>query len=243
MIHQWEMLHYPSERDPDRYRLSLWSDGIDVAKLRNLFPGRAGAIWIPRRKPYNCAFFLYGISKDEKDEIEEILSGKMPFPDAPAPALPVQSVDENLTKEDTQEVILVESSMGAGTSLRIGLGESVPTHRTLRLGYFVPDYLPNAAEVVHGILTRTLSGQKISVHFEKIFSFSYATLSLGDIHRLLKQCQEQLVTRIIAVGEPVHLIPLQKIGKKSGIFVKPIAESVLDKNLWLSLIAEIIAYE
>jgi len=57
MIHQWEIFHYPSERDHNRYRFSLWSDGPDIAKIRNIFPGRVGAVWVPKRKPYNAAFF------------------------------------------------------------------------------------------------------------------------------------------------------------------------------------------
>jgi len=243
MIRQWEIFHYPSERDSNRYRFSMWSDGSDVATVRNIFPDRVGAVWIPRRKPYNAAFFVYSLTPDEKSKIEEMLSGKTHFPEAPAPFLAAKAVDPNLTKEDTQEVVLIDAEASSADSVSIGLGVVQKGRTMIRLGYFVPDYLPEAGDTVHSILQRTLQAKKVSVNFEKVFSASYPSLSLTEIHRLLKECEKHSVTRVVAVGETAHMHALRRIAISGGVFVQPLAEAVLDKNLWLTIIAEIISYE
>jgi len=243
MIHQWEIFHYPSDRDSDRYRFSLWSDGLDVAKVRNIFPNRVGAVWVPRRKPYNSAFFVYSLTPEEKIKIEAMLSGQASFPDAPTPFVPAKAADPNLTKEDTQEVILIDAVAGGTDSVSIGLGVPQKGKTKIRLGYFVPEYLPGAGDMVHSILEKTLQAKKVSVNFEKVFAASYLSLSLAEIHRLLKECEKHRVTRVVAVGETAHMHALRRIAVSGGVFVQPLAESVLDKNLWLTIIAEIISYE
>lgn len=229
MIEKWEVLPYPSDRDPNRYRISLRADGQDVAKVRSAFPGRVGAIWVPRRKPYNCAFFLYSISPQEKNDLENMLSGKSPL-DLPAPALPVKPLRKNLSKEDTQEILLEVQKEAGG-------------QRTVRLGYFFPNYLPDAADKVQQILSNTLVDKKISVKLEKTFAFSYASLTLKEIRTLIQKCHEEAVNCVVAVGEPARMVGLRKMGKESGVFIRPLPESVLDRNLWLSMIAEIISHE
>ncbi len=243
MIHQWEIFHSPSERDPNRHRVSLWSGGQDVAKLRNLFPGRVGAVWVPHRKPYSTAFFIYHLKSEEKDQLEEMLSGKIPFPEAPPPVIPAKAMDERLTKEDTQEVLIIDHITGASSEVSSGLGGTKKEKSVFRIGYFVPDTLPTAGEVVQTILERTLYEKKVSVVFQKVFSASYGSLALPEIHQLIKLCQEHQVNRAIAVGESGKLEPLVRIAKGSGVFVQPLEESVLDRNLWVTMIAEILSYE
>lgn len=237
-IREWEILNYPTEKDPNRYRISLASDGIDVARLRNLFPGRVGTVWIPRRKPFNCAFFLYRISSEEKEQLEEMLKGELPFPDTPEPFLEVQPLNQNLSKEDTQEVDLLNAVADRESSSE----EPTVPKRTVRLAYFYPDHFPEAESRVHDILTKIVLTKKIAVQFEKIFGLNYQALSLTEIQALIKKCKKESVTRVIAIGEPVHLTTLQKIALQSGILIKPIAESVLDKNLWYSLILELVSH-
>lgn len=237
-VREWEILHYPTQKDPNRYRISLASDGVTVARLRNLFPGRVGTVWIPRRKPYNCAFFLYRLSSEEKEQLEGMLKGEVPFPDVPEPFLEVQAFNQNLSKEDTQEVTLLNSSI----DMESGVDEPAVPKRRVRLAYFFPEHFPEAESRVHDILTKIVVTKKISVQFEKIFELSYQSLSLTEIQALIKKCKKESVTRVIAIGEPVHLATLQKIGLQSGILIKPIAESVLDKNLWYSLILELVSH-
>lgn len=243
MIRQWEILHYPSERDGDRYRLSLWSDGSDVARIRNLYPGRVGAVWIPRRKPYNCAFFVYRLDLDEKSELEDKLSGKTSFPESPLPFVAAKAVNEKLTKEDTQEVVLIDGAAPEGDAVTTGVGATSRAARSVRLGYFIPVYLPDAGSQVHSILERTLYDKKVSVTFENVFSVTYPSLSLSEIHRLIQHCQAKSVMRVIAVGDLAHMHALCKIAGEANIFVKPLSESVLDRNLWLTMVAEIISHE
>ena len=243
MIRQWEILHYPSMLDANRYRISLWSDGSDVSKIRMLFPERVGAVWVPRRKPYNCAFFVYGSSPEEKAELEELLSGKAPFPEAPSRFVPAKPMDEHLTKEDTQEVLLMDAIIQEEKLVTTGLGGNRRGNRVVRVGYFVPDYMPDAGEKVHEILLRTLFDKKVSVTFEKVFSVPFGALTLKEVHRLLKECQNYSVTRAIAIGEPSSMEGLCRKAKESGIFITPLAESVINKNLWLTMIAEILSHD
>lgn len=242
MIKDWEILHYPSAKDPNRYRVSLLSDGADAAKLRNFFPGRVGTLWIPRRKPYNCAFFLYRILPDEKNDLEQMLTGTLPFPDAPEPFLEVKALDKNLSKDDTQEVALLTQRVDSENLEQDGTGSESAILRTVRVGCFSPEHFSQGGDRVHEILSRMMLTQKLAVRFEKVFSISYDSLSLSEIQKLIKKCKEESVVRVIAIGEPVQLSALQKIAQRSGILVKVVAESILDKNLWNTLVAELISH-
>jgi hypothetical protein len=227
-IRQWEILKYPNEVGPTRYRLSLFSDGGDVGKVRGLFPGRVGAVWVPRRKPFNAAFFLYGLSSEEIAELEQILKGDRAFPETPYAALKtVESSDA------PQPAIPARMEGGSGKSAE-GL---------LYIGYFVPESFQNASDLVHAILTETVFEKKIGVSFEKIFSIPYQSLALSEIHKLIQKCHEHSVNRLVAIGDPIKLVALKQECRKSGITAFPLAESVIDRNFWITLIAEIISAE
>ena len=242
MIRQWEILHYPSSTDPHRYRLSLWSDANDVEKIRSLFSHRVGVVWIPQRKPYNCAFFLYRLSEKEKEELEDILSGKIHFPQTSV-SIFQSPKQKKLSKEDTQEFLMkFDAVVAESNAVSTGLGKTQGSG-VVQLGYFVPDYLPDASNRVQEILERTLYEKKVSVTFEKSFSLSYSSISLTEINRLVKKCREQSINHVIAIGEPVHMHGLSKVVGENGIFVRLLSESVISKNLWLTIIAEILSYE
>src|SRR3989338_4394154 len=156
MIRQWEILHAPSVSDPYRHRLSLWSDAGDVEKIRSVFPQRTGVVWVPRRKPYNGAFFLYRLSQEEKVELEDLLSGKTAFPEK------IVSSSKKNSKKDTQESVLKEgnpdpdpeTAEAGDREVVTGLGHAPATGPT-PIGYFVPDYLADAGDRIQEILERT----------------------------------------------------------------------------------------
>lgn len=243
MIHQWEVFHYPVDFDPNRYRLSLWADGPDVAKIRDLYPGRAGALWIPKRKPFNAAFFLYKFSAHEKDELEQILSGKIPLPEKSASFIPSQPLNKKLTHEDTQEVLLMDVIAKEGEDVSSGLGKPSSKTRSIKIGYFVPSYFSVAGDRVHSILENTLVEKKVSVEFKKDFILPYQSLSLSEIRQLIEKCQRHRITHVVAIGEPSNMRALLQFGRKNGILIKPLSESVVDKNLWLTVVAEILSFE
>ena len=232
MIRQWEILHAPSVSDPYRHRLSLWSDAGDVEKLRSVFPQRTGVVWVPRRKPYNCAFFLYRLSQEEKLELENLLSGKTAFPEKAAASSKKKSID------DTGEI----EALVTGDEGITGLGRA-PVSGPTSIGYFVPDYLADAGDRIQEILERTLYEKKVSVAFQKKFTLPYRSLSLSQIHWLIDRCREQSVKHAIAVGDPGHLQSLKKMAKSKGIYVRILPEAVIDKNLWLTVVAEMLSHD
>lgn len=243
MIHQWEILHYPTEADAQRYRLSLWADSEDVSKICNLYSGRVGGVWIPTRKPFNAAFFLYQLKLTEKNELEDILSGKIAIPEPVSPAYSAESLNENLTHEDTQEVKWVDQPPVPEDKMSSGVGGVSTKNRKLKIGYFVPENLLNSGEIVHSILSRTLWEKKISVEFEQSFAFTYKTLSAIESNRLLKRCQKYGISKVIVVGDPVQMTGLLRLAQKSQIFIKVLPSAVIDKNFWLTVIAEILSVD
>ena len=152
-----------------------------------------------------------------------MLSGKVPFPETPLPFVASKAVNEKLSREDTQEVVLIDGPAPEGPEVSTGVGETSRSVRSVRMGYFVPSYLPDAGDRVHSILEKTLTDKKVSVLFEKIFSVTYPSLSLTEIHKLIRRCQEESVTRIIAVGDPAHMHALSKIAAEAKIFVRPMS--------------------
>ncbi|OGR82291.1 MAG: hypothetical protein A2636_01120 [Elusimicrobia bacterium RIFCSPHIGHO2_01_FULL_64_10] len=243
MIRQWEILHAPSGSDARRHRLSMWSDGPDVENIRQLLSGRAGVVWVPRRSPYNCAFFVYGLTDAEKTALEGILSGKMDLngEDFRAGSRTGPS-GQPLGPEDTQEVIRYDAIARPDSGEVTGLGK-VQSPGAIAIAYILPEHFPAAGDQIHDILEKTLYDKKIGVNLEKKLSIIYHDLSLPKIYALLKSCREASVRHAIAVGDPARLQGLKRVSQDNGIFVRLISESVLDRHLWLTVIAEILSFE
>ena len=144
MIHQWELLHTPVDRDTGRYRLSLWADAETVENVRRMFPGRSGGVWVPRRKPYSAAFFLYKIAAEEKIDLEEILSGRKGFPTFDDRSIPVDDKGVPLNPNETQEVHIIDQESVAGDDASVGAGGASNNPRALKIGYLVSETMAHA---------------------------------------------------------------------------------------------------
>lgn len=243
MIHQWEMLSYPSEKDPQRYRISLWADAQDMEQLRKLFPGRAGSVWTPQRQPYTSSCFLYKLSSEESQDLEEILSGRKPFPKIHEQVFPVDMTARLSDTEGTHEFQSIDAAADPALA-HSGAGAcGSDSERTIPLVYVVPEPMARCADFIQESLLHTAREKKVLVRIEKTFVLKYRSLSPSELHRLFSQCLAYRARHILAVGQLIQLTKLAEMAREKNIFFKWVPEEMVSGNFWLTTIAEIISSE
>ena len=73
MIERWELSHFPSAKDPERYRLKLKAAPDDLKRLGQKLPVTLGKSFKTLSPDYNWACYLFQLGAAERAEVERYL--------------------------------------------------------------------------------------------------------------------------------------------------------------------------
>lgn len=86
-VTRWEFVHFPSQEDPLRLRLSLQCEGKDIHPLMGLLGSQTGAPFTPTSKEYGFCIYLYCAGAEKCSEIFGHLQEICPQPKALMPEI------------------------------------------------------------------------------------------------------------------------------------------------------------
>lgn len=70
MIIKWEIIPYPSEKYPDRYKVNIRCDYADLKKIMDFYGKRCGLPWKSRTAEFSFSFYIYKMSPKGVEEFE-----------------------------------------------------------------------------------------------------------------------------------------------------------------------------
>lgn len=90
-LQKWELVHNPSDRDKDRWRLKLKIDERELMALMARVPGSLGRPILLENEEYDFSFYIYEISEQDLAAVRQMLQQLCPaappaVPTAPAPS-------------------------------------------------------------------------------------------------------------------------------------------------------------
>ncbi|MBI5573413.1 MAG: hypothetical protein HY919_02510 [Elusimicrobia bacterium] len=62
MINKWEIIPYPSEKYPDRYKVNISCDYADLKKIMDFYGKRCGLPWKSKSAEFSFSFYIYKMS-------------------------------------------------------------------------------------------------------------------------------------------------------------------------------------
>ncbi|MFA5779435.1 MAG: hypothetical protein WC947_04810 [Elusimicrobiota bacterium] len=70
MIIKWEIIPYPSEKYPDRYKVNIKCDYVDLKKIMDFYGKRCGLPWKSKSAEFSFSFYIYKMSPKGVEEFE-----------------------------------------------------------------------------------------------------------------------------------------------------------------------------
>ncbi|MDO8734383.1 MAG: hypothetical protein Q7K21_04420 [Elusimicrobiota bacterium] len=70
MIIKWEIIPYPSEKYPDRYKVNIGCDYADLKKIMDFYGKRCGLPWKSKSAEFSFSFYIYKMSPRGVEEFE-----------------------------------------------------------------------------------------------------------------------------------------------------------------------------
>ena len=70
MIIKWEIIPYPSEKYPDRYKVNIRCDYADLKKIMDFYGKRCGLPWKSKSAEFSFSFYIYKMSPKGVEEFE-----------------------------------------------------------------------------------------------------------------------------------------------------------------------------
>ncbi len=70
MITKWEIIPYPSEKYPDRYKVNIRCDYADLKKIMDFYGKRCGLPWKSKSAEFSFSFYIYKMSPKGVEEFE-----------------------------------------------------------------------------------------------------------------------------------------------------------------------------
>lgn len=87
MIIKWEIIPYPSDKYPDRYKVNIKCDYADLKKIMNFYGKRCGLPWKSKTAEFSFSFYIYKMSPKGIGEFENKIKELQPPPE-PVSTLP-----------------------------------------------------------------------------------------------------------------------------------------------------------
>ena len=70
MITKWEIIPYPSEKYPDRYKVNIGCDYTDLKKIMDFYSKRCGLPWKSKGAEFSFSFYIYKMTPFGVEEFE-----------------------------------------------------------------------------------------------------------------------------------------------------------------------------
>ena len=88
MIIKWEIIPYPSEKYPDRYKVNIGCDYADLKKIMEFYGKRCGLPWKSKLAGFSFSFYIYKMTLKGVEEFENKIKNLQSFaePASPSPA-------------------------------------------------------------------------------------------------------------------------------------------------------------
>lgn len=109
MIIKWEIIPYPSEKYPDRYKVNIRCDYTDLKKIMDFYGKRCGLPWKSKSAEFSFSFYIYKMSPKGVEEFENKIKELQSASEAVAPP---QILGEKITEVSP----VVQASEGHGSS-------------------------------------------------------------------------------------------------------------------------------
>ncbi len=86
MIIKWEIIPYPSEKYPDRYKVNIKCDYADLKKITDFYGKRCGLPWKSKSADFSFSFYIYKMTPKGVEEFENKIKELQSVSEAPPPS-------------------------------------------------------------------------------------------------------------------------------------------------------------
>ncbi|MEW6556164.1 MAG: hypothetical protein AB1349_02290 [Elusimicrobiota bacterium] len=266
MIEKWEIIPYPSERYPDRYKVSIKCDYNTLKKITDFYGKKCGLPWKPKNSEFNFSFYLYQITPQDVEKLEAQMNELQHLPTKTEPAVFHPEPRSNIfpprasTKQPTTEEVKVAKEMSDIIDFDIFEPEKlnsielpketkqqkiVETERsTISVGIIFRSGQEEYANTIEKNLLQSVSGRKLKFQIKIVFKQGYLVFSDEDIENAISLCKKQNVTAVVVNGESKLAEILQKPFQSAGIYIEHIKPTDVDKkSIYFNIATNIILAE
>jgi hypothetical protein len=78
MIENWELAHFPFEKDAWRYKVRIRGSEQDVQELVQRLGSSCGRPFVTLSQDYNWAFYIYGLDGNKGEKVVAVLKQVCP---------------------------------------------------------------------------------------------------------------------------------------------------------------------
>lgn len=267
MIEKWEIIPYPSEKYPDRYKINVKCDYADLKKIADFYGNQCGLPWKSKFADFNFSFYIYKMSPRGVEEFENKVKELQDMAESqqiteekkhdgffhPEPrqsVFPPRAAKKQATSEEikaAKEISeIIDFDVFEPEKLEsIEIKKELPSaQKIISVGIIFRSGQDEFSNIISDNLLKSILDKKLKYKIKIGFSKGFLVFSDDDINDAIALCREKNVSSVIVVGELKLAEVLHEAMNSAGIFTEHInTTDVNKKSLYFNIVTNIILSE